>query len=255
MNQFQLALCDDEAIHIENICRYLSAYESESGNVLVVEYYESAQILLDELKNEKKTFDIIFLDVDMPNLSGMDAAMAIRKFNIDIVICFITSYENYAYQAFLADAAGYLMKPVTYNDFKRMINKCIAQIQYTRDCETAEDKFFDVKTERSHTVVPMRSIVYIEKRRNKCVIHLNDKEVTSYDTLVHVYEHLNQKQFYYVHQGYIVNFDYIKEVLPDRILLAINLEIPLSRKYYKTMYELHMNKLKRLQSERRRDLR
>lgn len=250
-NEFRLAICDDEEVHIDHICQYLAAYESESENRLLVERYSSAKILLEALRSGERHYDILFLDVDMPDMQGTDAAMEIRKFDKDTPICFITSYENYAFQAFRVDAVGYLVKPVEYRDFKHMVDKCVVQIQYARDKEAAEERYFRIRTERGETVIPAQNIMYIEKKRNKCVFHLVEGEVTSYDTLYKVYERLNHQQFYYAHQGYIVNFARIREVAPDRIYLAGSLEIPVSRRYYKELQELHMNKIKRLLAERK----
>ena len=254
MHEFRLAICDDEEVHIDRICQYLAAYESESGNKLLVERYSSARVLLEELRSGEKQYDILFLDVDMPDMQGTDAAIEIRNFDKETQICFITSYENYAYQAFKVDAIGYLVKPVAYADFRHMANRCIVQLQYIRDREAAEERFFCIKTERSERIIPLQSILYIEKKRNKCVFHLTDREVTSYDTLSKVYERLNPQQFYYTHQGYIVNFDHIKEVETDRIYLAGDLEIPVSRRYYPQLREMHINKMKRLLSERRAEV-
>lgn len=254
LNEFRVAICDDEEIHIDHMCQYLAAYESESQNKLIVERYSSAMFLLEVLRMGEKKYDILFLDVDMPDMQGTDAAMEIRKFDEDTPICFITSYENYAFQAFQVEAIGYLVKPVTYQDFKHLVNKCTVQIQYARDREAAEERYFSIRTERSETVILVQNIMYIEKKRNKCVFHLMDGEVTSYDTLSKVYERLNHAQFYYVHQGYIVNFSCIREVLSDRIYLAGDLEIPVSRRYYQELRELHMNKIKRLLAERKTEL-
>lgn len=251
INEFRLAICDDEAVHIDRICQYLAAYESESGNKLVVERYSSAMTLLEALRGGEVKYDILFLDVDMPDMQGTDAAMEIRKFDEETLICFITSYENYAFQAFRVDAVGYLVKPVAYRDFKHMVDKCAVQIQYAREKEAAEERYFRIKTERGETVILAQKIMYIEKKRNKCVFHLVEGEVTSYDTLSRVYERLNHQLFYYAHQGYIVNFAHIKEVAPDRIYLTGDVEIPVSRRYYKELHELHMDKIKRLLAEKK----
>lgn len=250
-NEFRLAMCDDEEIYIDHICQYLAAYESESENRLIVERYSSARTLLEKLESGEKQYDILFLDVDMPDMQGMDAALEIRKTDKHTPICFITSYENYAYRAFQVDAIGYLVKPVRYVDFKHMVNKCVVQIQYARDKETAEERYLCIRTAHGERVVPTQNIMYIEKKRNKCVFHLVDGEVTSYDTLSKVYEELNHRQFYFAHQGYIVNFAHIREVAQDRIYLVGDLEIPVSRRYQKELRELHMDKVKRLFAERR----
>ena len=251
MREFRVAICDDEEIYIDQVCQYVAAYESESGNHLQIERYSSARVLVEALQSGEAAYDMLFLDVDMPDMQGTDAALAIREFDHDTVICFITSYENYAYQAFRVDAVGYLVKPVKYAEFKRMADRCIVQIQYTRDRQAAEERYFRIQTSRSETIVPTESILFIEKKRNTCVFHLEDREVTCYDTLSKVYERLNPEMFYYTHQGYIVNFDHIEEVASDRIYVEGGLEIPVSRRYYKTLHEMHMCKVKRLLAERR----
>lgn len=254
LQEIRLAICDDEQIYIDHICQYLAAYESDSGNRLIVERYSSPLHLLEVLGSGEKQYDILLLDVDMPQMQGTDAAMEIRKFNKEIPICFVTGYEDYALKAFKVDAVGYLVKPVKYMEFKHLIDRCAIQIQYARDREAAEERYYSIRTERGEAVIPMPNIMYIEKRRNKCVFHLVNGEVTSYDTLSKVYGKLNHTQFYYTHQGYIVNFAHIKEVRPDKIYLAGDLEIPVSRRYYQGLRELHMDKVKRLLAERKAEL-
>lgn len=251
MYEFQVAICDDQEVHIDHVCQYLAAYESETGNRLLIERYSSALQLVEVLKSGEKQYDIVLLDVDMPKMSGTNAAIAIREFDKETPICFITSFENYAYQAFQVEAMGYLVKPVKYTDFKRLMNRCIVQVQFLREKEIAKERFLSIKIERSELIIRLQDIVYIEKRRNKCVFHLVEQDITCYDTLAKVYERLNPQQFYYTHQGYIVNFDYILEVAPDKIYMNGGAEVPVSRRYYQKLRELHINKIKRLATERR----
>lgn len=254
MYEFKVAICDDEEVHIDHVCQYLAAYESETSNRLLIERYSSALALLEVLENGEQPYDVILLDVDMPKMSGMDAALAIRDFDRETPICFITSYDNYAYNAFQVEAMGYLVKPVKYTDFKRLMNRCVVQVQFLRERETAEERFLSIKVERSEQIISLQEIVYIEKRRNKCIFHLVEQDVTCYDTLANVYERLNPQQFYFTHQGYIVNFDHILEVAPDRVYVDGGAEIPVSRRYYQNLRELHINKIKRMGAERRAQL-
>lgn len=254
LHEFRLAVCDDEELYIDRICRHLEIYERESGNRLIVEPYSSAEALLEEFKGGEKQYDLLFLDVDMPKMKGTDAALLVRDYDQTIPICFITSYEEYAFAAFMADAVGYLVKPVKYEELKRIVDKCIAQIHYERDRKAAEEQYICVRRGNGEVMLSVSDIQYIEKQRNRCVFFLKDCEITCYDTLAKVYEKLNHDRFYYTHQGYIVNFAYIRQVQPDRIYLAGNREIPVSRKYYKRLQELHRDKLKRLLAEKRVEL-
>ena len=77
-DEFRLAVCDDEELYIDRICRHLEVYERESGNRLIVEPYSSAQALLEEFKGGEKQYDLLFLDVDMPKMKGTDAALLVR---------------------------------------------------------------------------------------------------------------------------------------------------------------------------------
>lgn len=254
LHEFRLAVCDDEEIYIDHICRYLETYENESGNKIVVSRYVSGFHLLEDLRGGSRKYDILFLDVDMPVVQGIDVAMEVRKFDKDTPICFVTSYENYAFQAFQADATGYLVKPVKYAEFKRMIDKCTTQIQYTRERKEVKESYFCMRRGSGETMIPVSSIQYIEKKRNQCVFHLDSGEVTCYDTLASVYGKLDHNHFYYAHQGYIVNFDRMIEVQREKILLAEGAEIPMSRRYYKDLRKLHMEKVRKTLAERRGEI-
>ena len=158
LHEFRLAVCDDEELYIDRICRHLEVYERESGNRLIVERYFSAQDLLEELKGGEKQYDMLFLDVDMPEMKGTDAALLVRDHDRTIPICFITSYEEYALAAFLADAVGYLVKPVKYEELKRIVDKCIAQLRYERDRKAAEEQYICVRRGNGEVMLSVSEI-------------------------------------------------------------------------------------------------
>lgn len=250
MQQFRLAICDDEEYFIEDIRQYLKAYISETENEIIADAYTSGKTLLETLEKEAKNYDIYFLDVDMPEMRGTDLAKEIRQRYPMAVICFITSYEEYAYEAFRAEALDYLIKPVKYTELRHTLNRCAIQIQYCRDADAARKRYLEVKTNRGSTLVDMKDILYIEKRRNQCVFHLDDGELLSYMTLSEVYDLLDKDSFFYVHQGYIVNFAQIREVKMKVVCLGKNREIPISRKYQPKMRQMHLDKIMRLRAEK-----
>lgn len=249
MQQFRLAICDDEEYFIKDIRQYLKAYISETGNEILVEAYTSGKDLLDALRQGEKSYDIFLLDVDMPKIKGTDLAKELRQRYPMAVICFITSYEEYAYQAFKVEAMDYLLKPVKYPELRHTLNRCVIQIQYCRDADVAKEQYLELKANRGSMLVDIKDILYIEKRRNQCVFHMNDGELVSYMTLSEVYKKLNKDMFFYVHQGYIVNFAQIKEVKTNLVCLGKNREIPISRKYQPKIRQMHMDKIIRLRTE------
>lgn len=248
-----MAICDDEDFYIEDICGYLKAYMSEEEVGLHVEKYHSGLELLDAMREHGKCFDMIFLDVNMPVLNGMDTAIEIRKFDMNVNICFITSYRQYAFDAFQVNASGYCEKPVSYVKLRSMLNKCIREIRYIKDRKMAEETYLPILYGKEPIIVPVKKIIYIEKQRNKCVLHTIDGEITGYDTLANLYQKLNHEVFFFVHQGYIVNFNHIMEVRTRAVIVTGSLEVPISRKYYKEMRERHMDKIYRLRAEIERE--
>ena len=196
-------------------------------------------------------FGIIFLDVEMPEINGVDIARQIRKITQDVIICFVTSFDKYAIQAYGVEALAYVVKPVAYAELKRVLSRAVVLVQYTFDYKEAEERYIEVPVSRNTRIVDVRTIQYIEKRRNQCVLHCTDAEITCYETLKKICSKLDQNIFIYVHQGYIVNFDAIKEVKENVVCLGDGVEVPLSRSHYKEVKNRHMSKIRKLLEERK----
>ncbi len=249
MGSIQLALCDDEEYFIEVIRDYLITYENESGDELVATAYLSGAALIEALGKDGPQYDIFILDVDMPELKGTEAARRIRGLCPQAVICFITAFEEYAFEAYQAEALGYLKKPVPYKEFKRLLSRCVAQARRQEEDHKAQTRFLEVKTNQGSRFLLTDDIFYVEKRRNQCVFHMEDGEVFSYATLMDIYEKLDESRFYYVHQGYIVNFEKIREVKSNAVCLEKGVEVPVSRRYRAKLRQMHLNKIRALCKE------
>lgn len=248
MREFKLAICDDQQYFIDDIKQYMKAYESEKKSHFTISEYHSGEELLEEISEKGMEQDILFLDVDMPGKLGIDVAKEIRKEYPDTVICFITSYSDYAYQAYDTYALGYLLKPVEYVKLRDMLNRCVTMVQYQKNAEEAKKHFIEVKTRYSTVHLDTDEILYVEKRKNQCVFHLEDGELLSYMTLKEAAQLLDAKAFLKTHQGYIVNFRHIKEVKTGSVCLGKNREVPVSRSNQEKLRDLHMDKIRKLRT-------
>ncbi len=110
-------------------------------------------------------------------------------------------------------------------------------------------RYLKIKSGYEDVLIDLQNVLYIEKRRNQCVFHKIDEEISCYEPLKNVYERLDNDVFMYTHQGYIANFNYIKEVKKDVVCFGRGMEVPLSRKYHDQIKELHMNKIRRAYKE------
>ncbi len=253
MKKISIAVCDDEEFFLDSIFSLVTACMNENRYIFEIDRYSEGEVLLESIESGEKEYDLLFLDIDMPKLSGMDVAKELRRRNCEGIICFVTSHNKYALDAYNVEALGYVIKPAQYIDVKKLVEKAVVQIFYRFDKQEAAKRFLEINTHTGRRQVSMHSILYIEKRRNQSVLHLEAGEIVCYESLKSLYERLNQSIFCYVHQGYVVNFDKIKEVLPTFIALGDGCEVPVSRKYQKALSERHMNKIYRLQEEMRRE--
>ncbi len=251
MRQIQIAVCDDEEFYRNELEKMLSVYGNETDTDLAIELYENAQILLDAMKQEGKRYDLIFFDIEMPEITGIDAARKIYKMETGALFCFVTNHNRYAIRAFEVEAINYISKPMKYLDLKSVMKRAKAQIYYSIDEEEAKMRYLEIVSARDKVVVDLTKVVYIEKRRNQCVFHLTDGEQICYDSLGNIYKRLDPEQFFFTHQGYIANFSHIKEVRKDAVCFGEGAEIPVSRKYYPMLRERHMDTIYRIRDARR----
>jgi two-component system, LytTR family, response regulator LytT len=240
-NHYRIAVCDDESYYQEELCNLLKAYENESGNKLELCRFSRGEDLLKDY--ETAVYHILILDVEMNGLTGLETAASIRKADENVIIIFATSFENYALGAFEVNALNYLVKPVDYIKLKKVMGIATASIDFMRDKISARKRYLEVKIKNNEVHIEISKIKYIEKKRNTSIIHTTDNEYACYETLSQIYERLDVNKFFYVHQGYIVNFDRILEVGKNMVVLADYMEIPVSRKYYKELKERFMSRI------------
>lgn len=250
MGTIRIGICDDETYFREELEKLISVYANEAEHDLEIRTYVYAKDLAEDILENKVWFHMLFLDVEMEGMSGMDAAKKLREEGYEGIICFVTGKDQYALDAFSVDAIGYLQKPAKYPDVKRMVQKALVQIYYKQDEAEAKKRYLEITTQNEKAMIDIRQILYVEKRRNQCVIHLEDTEIVCYETLKSLFERLDKRNFCFTHQGFIVNFDKIKEVKKDIICLGAGREIPVSRRYQNELRERHMNKIYRLRQER-----
>ncbi len=243
MKKMLIAVCDDEEYFLEEIYNLVIAAANENGLDVKVDKYSDIELLSEQIVSNGEQYDLLFLDIDMPKMSGLDAAYQLTQKGYEGTFCFVTSKVQYALEAFNVEAIGYLVKPAQYVNVKRMLEKAMIQIRYTYDRKEAEKRYIDITYRNEKITVDTENILYLEKRRNQCVIHLEDRELVCYEPLKQLYARMDQNKFCYAHQGFVVNFDKIIDVLPAVIVLGEGREIPVSRKYQPGLRERHMRKI------------
>ena len=175
---------------------------------------------------KSKAINIIFLDIQMPDLKGTDFAKLIPE---ETKVIFTTAYSEYALQGFELNALDYLLKPITFERFLKAVNKLKSDT-----IEAPKSEFITVKSGYDLHKIKLADITYIESDSEYVVFHLDNRKIMSYQTLKSLEKSLPQSLFIRVHRSYIVNKLQVTG-LKGRDLLLNKVTIPVSDSYYDTV--------------------
>ena len=189
--------------------------------------------------------DLVFLDINMPNLSGMELARLIQDQAGPLPkIIFTTAYNHYAIEGYKVNAVDYLLKPFSYEEFLRASSKVL---QLSEDankhfsCMAAEDAFICLKGEYRGVRSSLKDITYIESLKDYVKVHLEDsqKALMSLISLKALEEKLPSSKFMRVHRSFIVSLDKISAISKNSIFID-KIEITVGEQYkeaFKTMVD------------------
>ncbi|SHN31585.1 two component transcriptional regulator, LytTR family [Cyclobacterium lianum] len=170
---------------------------------------------------------LIFLDIQMPDLTGMELARVLdnRKGQSTPKIIFTTAYNQYAIEGYKVDALDYLLKPFSYEEFLTASQKALRHFQKNSQPEkasSAEDYIF-IKVEYQLVKVLLKEIILVEGYKDYVKIHLSGKTspLLSLTTLKNMEEMLPESQFMRIHRSYIINLDHIQSISKSTVNMGV----------------------------------
>jgi two-component system LytT family response regulator len=177
--------------------------------------------------------DLIFLDINMPEISGLSFAKTINK---GIKVIFTTAYREYAIDGFDLKAVDYLLKPISYDRILQAVNKYLDEnkksIMSSQDKTVSNNKFLFVRSDRKMIKINFQEMNYIESFSDYIKIHLADKTIITRETISSIEEKLPKESFIRIHRSYIISFDIIQSFTNE--FIEVNSKpIPISRSYKK----------------------
>ena len=176
--------------------------------------------------------DLIFLDINMPEISGLSFAKSINK---SVKIIFTTAYREYAVDGFDLQAVDYLLKPISFERLLQAVNKylnenTILQTNISAEILPEQSESFFVRSDRKMIKICFSEIQYIESLADYIKIHLIDKMVVTQETISSVEAKLPQKDFIRVHRSYFASFANINSFTNEFVEIGKK-QIPISRSY------------------------
>ena len=227
-----IAIVDDEKVIREQIKDLIEKKQIES----VIDTYSSGE----ELLMVEKCHDIVFLDIQMDGMNGIDAARALRQRTEDTVLVFITGIKEYVFDAFDVAAFHYLIKPIEGMKFSSVYERAVLEVKKKKKYSMGQ---LFVKTKSRNVTLEQKDILYIESRAKKVEIHIRNEIMEVYAGIGELEKQLTEN-FYRCHRGYLVNMAFIVEYSNDSITLNNGETIILTKEKYNEFVKVYMRYLK-----------
>lgn len=230
-NAISCLIVDDEAIAREIIESHLSQLD----NIKVVASCANAVEALNQISHHH--IDLVFLDINMPEISGISFAKSI---NNNIKIIFTTAYRDYAVEGFELKAVDYLLKPISFERLQKALQNYFdiygTSNQITPSVSDITDFMF-VRSDRKMIKIDYANIIYIESFGDYLKLHLTDTVIITRETISAIEAKLPKRQFIRIHRSFIISIAHIQSFTNEYI--TINKQaLPISRSYKKEVLQL-----------------
>lgn len=230
----RIAVCDDErelrrelADRIERLYPGAEIAEYSSGEELIMGGTDS---------------DIIFLDIGMDGLDGMQTARVLRKNGCRAVIIFVTAFEDRVFDAFDVGAFNFLVKPVSDDRFEEVLKKAVESC-VNGDTAGRDERYITVKSGRVSTKLALSEIMYAEVLDRKLTLHTLNGEVEYYGRLSEL-ENCTDDSFFRTHRAYLINLRYLEKYTSSEVTMENGDTVLLAKQRYSALVKAYMHFIK-----------
>lgn len=221
-NLVKCVAIDDEPPALKLIQQYVSRIP----NLNLVYTFDDAVTGAEFLRNN--TVDILFIDINMPDISGIDL---VRSLEVKPLVIFTTAYKKFAFDGFELDAVDYLLKPIEFSRFLKAAQKAVAMLQQNLPRQTGPDFLF-VRSEYRLLKIDINTIECIEGLEDYIKIHISkERPVLTLMTMKAVLEKLPPSKFRRIHRSYIIATSKVVSILNKKVTLVSGKELPVSDSY------------------------
>lgn len=217
---YRTLIVEDEPEEARRLTSLIERYGRERGVSFQTTWYASSV----EMAGDKSHYDLMFLDIDLPGINGMETAQLVRVYDEVTPIIFVTNLAQYAITGYEVGATGFIVKPATYGGLRMNLDRALRQIRQGANSSVV------VSTEDGMRVVPVGQITWIEIRGHHVTFHLEDeKPLESYGTLVQIEKDLAGAPILRTGKSYLVNMDKVRRIHASTLQLVTGEELPISR--------------------------
>ncbi len=215
-------IVDDESLAIRGISNYINKLDFVEVAASCSSAIEAADLL------KKQEIDLMFLDINMPHLSGLDFLDSLENPPLTIIT---TAYSEYALEGFRLNVVDYLMKPIAFKRFFQAVSKAQNMFQSQLIMKNGND---DIKSSMyvrqgdAFQRIAWEDILYVEGMQNYLKLHFKEKVLTIHQTMISLEEMLPKDSFFRIHRSFLVNIAYIESIVGGRLFMN-GKELPISK--------------------------
>lgn len=223
------AICDDSTLAT---ARLESLFCTIPNIVKEWDVFHTGLALLQYIRQRAVKYDVYLLDIEMPLLDGITLAKEIRKQDKNALFIFLTSYPNYVYDVFDTVAFHFQIKPISEEQIRRVLKKAVGYLDmlHKKCCFSYNKNYYSLDCEE---------ILYFEKNNRKTYIYTADKRYETYLPKKEWLAQLDPTLFVSLGYSFVVNMEYIKEIIENEVILTNTVHLPISRRQRRKVKEQH----------------
>lgn len=207
-----IAVIEDEVSAFDTLKQMIDKYEENSeGFDFKVTHFTNP---ITFLENSESVYDLIFLDIQMPDVNGMETAKKIRERGDDVMIVFVTNMAQYALESYEVHAYDFILKPVEYDSFALKFSRCLNNLEHKLNKKEIVLTYGTTKRK-----VGVGDITYVEVSNHNVIVHLTDGEFRMRGSMRTMEEQLRGCHFVYCNACYLVNLKWVKGLKGDYVVV------------------------------------
>lgn len=232
----RIAMCDDSPAFLNSTGQLIKKWSEQSGIPVDIFTFDNGDALIE--KNMSLRMDIIFLDILMPMLNGMDTAKELRQRDTAARIIFLTSSPEFALESYDIRAQDYLLKPVSYEKIKKALDECVRSLEF-------EPMYLVLKTYMGYQKLYLHDIEYIEAQNKRVLFYLRTGGEVAVAEPLRSFENkfADSTSFFKCHRSYLVYLPNVEHFSSSNIITKSGRNIPIARGCAKAFKEAYFARM------------